>query len=87
MDGDLEFELRLLKLTFELANAIAPRYRNGSREFSTNFNFGDHVGVGRRFGDHGEHELSLRVQHFSNAGIKDPNPGQNFLQVRYAHWF
>jgi hypothetical protein len=25
-----------------------------------------------------EHEFSLRVEHFSNAGIKHPNPGQKF---------
>ena len=29
-------------------------------------------------------EVSLRFQHFSNAGIKEPNPGENFFQVRYS---
>jgi lipid A 3-O-deacylase len=29
-------------------------------------------------------DLSLRLQHVSNAGIKEPNPGENFVQLRYA---
>jgi lipid A 3-O-deacylase len=27
------------------------------------------------------------VQHFSNAGIKKPNPGETFLRLRYAYRF
>jgi len=27
----------------------------------------------------------LRVQHISNARIKRPNPGGNFVQLRYAY--
>ena len=34
----------------------------------------------RMFSEALRHELALRVQHFSNAGIKRPNPGENFLQ-------
>jgi lipid A 3-O-deacylase len=69
------------------ANAISPRYENGSRRFSTVLNFGDHVGVGRRFGAQGEHEIVLRVEHFSNCGTDDPNPGENFVQLRYVKRF
>jgi lipid A 3-O-deacylase len=69
------------------ANVIGPRYENGTRRFSTAFNFGDHIGVGQRFGHRGEHELSLRVQHFSNGGYRRPNPGENFVQVRYLKRF
>jgi lipid A 3-O-deacylase len=42
------------------------------------------VAIGRRFGASKEHEVMLRLQHFSNAGIKHPNPGEDFLQLRYA---
>ena len=69
------------------ANLISPIYHHGSDRFSTTFNFGDHVAVGRRFGANAEHELAVRFEHFSNAGIKRPNPGQNFLQARYAYRF
>lgn len=63
------------------------RYVVPEREFSTCFQFTELVGVGRSFGDQGQHELSLRVQHFSNGGIKKPNPGENFVRIRYAHRF
>jgi lipid A 3-O-deacylase len=62
-------------------------YATEEKRFSTAFNFGTHLGFGRSFGAHGEHEISLRVEHFSNAGIKHPNPGENFVQLRYAFRF
>ena len=62
-------------------------YRNNSKKFSTRFNFADHVGVGYSFGPQRNQELVLRVQHYSNAGIKKPNPGENYVQLRYMHTF
>jgi hypothetical protein len=32
-----------------------------------------------------QHEVALRVRHFYNAGIKLPNPGENFRQLRYTY--
>jgi lipid A 3-O-deacylase len=69
------------------ANYIVPLYRTGHKRFSTEFNFGDHFGVGRQFGERRQHELMVRVQHFSNAGIDHPNPGENFVQLRYSRRF
>ncbi|HSI57915.1 MAG TPA: acyloxyacyl hydrolase [Ideonella sp.] len=65
-------------------NLLLPIFRAKDKRFSTVFNFGDHLAVGRRFGERGEHEVALRVQHFSNGGIKKPNPGEDFLQLRYT---
>lgn len=62
-------------------------YETQRKRFSTSFNFADHIGIGRNFGDSGRHELSLRVEHFSNASIKRPNPGENFAQLRYSYGF
>lgn len=58
-----------------------------TKQFSTAFNFVDVVGVGRSFGADRAQDLSVRVQHVSNGGIRHPNPGQNFLQLRYASAF
>lgn len=62
-------------------------YRIPGKRFSTEFNFHDTVGVGRSFGPKRESDLSLRLTHFSNAGIDKPNPGENFLQLRYSRKF
>jgi lipid A 3-O-deacylase len=67
------------------ANYIIPLYRTDHKRFSTEFNFGDHFAIGRQFGERRQHELALRVEHFSNAGIEHPNPGENFLQIRYSY--
>jgi lipid A 3-O-deacylase len=59
-------------------------YRNHGKEFSTRFNFVDVFAVGRSLGADRRSEVSLRVAHISNANLKQPNPGENFLQLRYA---
>jgi lipid A 3-O-deacylase len=62
-------------------------YVTSSKTFSTRFNFADTLGVGMSFGNKRESELGLRITHYSNASIKRPNPGENFLQLRYAKTF
>lgn len=62
-------------------------YHTPNRLFSTRFQFTEQIGLGRSFGANGEHELSVRLQHFSNANIKRPNPGENFVRVRYTYRF
>ena len=74
----------LAALTMEVgigANLLFPIYQTHDKRFSTAFNFGDHLAIGYR---HGNREFALRLQHFSNAGIKYPNPGEDFIQLRYA---
>jgi lipid A 3-O-deacylase len=55
--------------------------------FSTSGQFHDMLGVGKSFGADRSRELSLRLVHYSNAGIKHPNPGIEFLQLRYGWKF
>jgi lipid A 3-O-deacylase len=62
-------------------------YNTPTKQFSTRFNFVDNIGVGRSFGAQRQRELDLRVVHMSNGSIKHPNPGENFLQLRYAVMF
>lgn len=57
-------------------------YETDARAFSTRFNFGDQIAIGAAFGAAREYEVSLRFEHFSNADIELPNPGQNFIQLR-----
>ncbi|MEO7150865.1 MAG: acyloxyacyl hydrolase [Burkholderiaceae bacterium] len=65
------------------AHLLTPVYRTHDKTFSTRFNFGDHVGLGYR-AVASTTEWSLRLQHFSNAGIRSPNPGENFVQLRWS---
>ena len=53
--------------------SIAPGHR-----FGTAFEFGTIVGAGVR---HGDYDFFVRFEHTSNGGIKQPNPGINFVQI------
>ncbi len=57
------------------------------KEFGTSWQFADHVGAGIRFGARRQYDLGLRLQHLSNASLKRPNPGINFLLLRAAYFF
>ncbi len=56
-----------------------------SRRLSTAFQFGDHLGLGYVFNN--ELDIGLRVQHFSNGGIKKPNDGLNMAVMRVSYRF
>jgi hypothetical protein len=58
-----------------------------TRLFGSYFQFGDHIGAGWRFGPRGRYDLGVRAQHLSNGGIKEPNPGINFVLLRLAYHF
>jgi lipid A 3-O-deacylase len=59
----------------------------GDKRFGTRFQFGDHLGIGYRFGAKQHFDLGYRFQHLSNAGIRRPNPGVNFHQMRLQYRF
>ena len=63
-------------------SAISPRFYTVEKRVGSNFTFGDHLGVGWRSG--GGMDLSLRFQHFSNAGLAKPNPAVDFVQLRLS---
>ena len=63
------------------------RTQIGDKRLSTRFQFGDHLGVGYRFGARQAWDVGYRYQHLSNAGIKRPNNGINFHQVRLQYHF
>jgi len=55
---------------------------------STHYQFADMLGAGLQWGQGaGAQTVGLRVQHQSNADIKKPNPGINFLMLYYRHAF
>jgi len=63
-------------------HAVSKLEFEDSRETSTKFQFGDHVGAGIL---RGRYDFGLRLQHLSNGGIRNPNPGINFLIFRVQY--
>ncbi|MCB1042797.1 MAG: acyloxyacyl hydrolase [Acidobacteria bacterium] len=61
----------------------------GPKTFSTNFQFGDHIGFGFNFGKRVQTTIAYQFQHFSNGGIDAPNPGINFhilsMGLKFPH--
>lgn len=62
-------------------------FETTTKKFSMAFNFVDVVGIGRSFGAARSQEIGIRLQHVSNGSLRPPNPGQNFVQLRYAAAF
>ena len=56
------------------------------RQFGSSFQFGSHIGAGVRF-DRGRYDIGYRYQHLSNVGIRQPNQGINFHQLRLQYHF
>jgi lipid A 3-O-deacylase len=67
------------------AHLLNASYSNNGRQLSTHFQFGDHIGVGYVFSN--RLDLGLRIQHFSNGGIEQPNSGVNFATLRASYAF
>lgn len=67
------------------ANLMSQVYNNGGKRLSTAFEFGDHVGVGYVFDN--KWDVALKLQHFSNASIKEPNDGVNFVVLKVGRAF
>jgi lipid A 3-O-deacylase len=69
------------------AHLISEKRVNERRELGGHFQFGSHLGVGVRFGAQRRYDVSLRVQHLSNARLARPNDGINFASMRFAYHF
>lgn len=62
-----------------LGGALLSRDNLGSKEFSTHFQFSEHVGLGLEFG--GDWFAGWRYSHYSNANIERPNAGIDLHQL------
>lgn len=69
------------------ASYLTRDYVTPERTFSTRWNFYDVIGAGFSFGERRRHELGLRYVHVSNGGVRQPNPGEDFLLLRYTARF
>jgi lipid A 3-O-deacylase len=67
------------------ANVFSGTYL-GSKHISTAYQFGDSIGLLHRVAGT-PWTLGARFTHYSNADIKRPNPGQDYLQLRVGYSF
>lgn len=72
-------------IEFGIGAAAFSRSRVGDRRLGSRLHFEDRLGAGIAFGN--GRRLGLRVIHYSNAGLKDPNQGINSWSVVYSHSF
>lgn len=63
---------------------LSERYIS-NRDLGSYFQFGTHGGLGIRFGSTEQYDLAWRIEHISNAGLREPNPGINFSMVRFGY--
>jgi hypothetical protein len=66
---------------------VLPLYVSRERTFSTNFNFDNYVALGVLLGNRDQHDVSVGLNHISNGGLSQPNPGLNVFSLRYTHRF
>jgi hypothetical protein len=76
------FERERLYAEAAIGAHLVQRRISQHRIFSTAFQFGDHIGIGMRGR---EYDLGIAIQHLSNASIRRPNPGINFVLVRLQY--
>lgn len=55
----------------------------GDQKFGSAFNFEDRLGAGLKIGE--AQKVGIRVIHYSNAGIKEPNDGIESYSLFYSH--
>ena len=63
---------------------LISRTRIGPQIYSTGFQFSETAGMGILFGPGHRYEAGIRFMHESNADLKTPNDGMNFLLLRLA---
>ncbi len=64
---------------------LTEKYNNNGRAMGGNFQFGDYIGAGYLFNSH--FDVTVKFEHFSDAGIRKPNPAINFAIVKLAYVF
>ena len=66
-------------------NLLSALYDNNDDFLSTSFQFNDRIGFG--YVNEEGWDVAIRLEHFSNGGIKRPNSGVNFLVLKLARQF
>ena len=55
------------------------------KNVSTHYQFEDRIGLGYEFGNNFRYKVALRYFHYSNGGLKKPNPGLDFISLSFSY--
>lgn len=55
------------------------------KNISTHYQFEDRIGLAYAFGNDFRYKLALRYFHYSNGGLKKPNPGLDFISFSFLY--
>ncbi|NVK54217.1 MAG: acyloxyacyl hydrolase [Alteromonadaceae bacterium] len=69
---------------FGIGLSLLDDTRFAGKDVSTHYQFEDRLGIGYQFGGEEQYRLALRYFHYSNGGIKKPNPGLDFVSFSFA---
>lgn len=58
--------------------------RFAGKDISTHYQFEDRVGFSTIFGAQKQYRVGLRYFHYSNVGLKKPNPGLDFIALSFS---
>jgi len=68
-------------------DVVVSAWQTDKRRLGRDFDFGDPIGLRRRFGDEARDGIGLRAEHDAHGGIRRPNPGEDGSRLRDMHWF
>ena len=70
---------------FGIGLSLIDDTRFAGKNISTHYQFEDRLGIGYEFGRNYRYRVALRYFHYSNGGIKKPNPGLDFLSLSFLY--
>jgi lipid A 3-O-deacylase len=76
------FRLQRSRFYLEAGIGVHLVHAHVSTEGNLALQFGSHAGVGVHSG---KYDFGVRLQHLSNGGLSRPNPGNNFMLVRFQY--
>jgi len=69
---------------FGIGVSLLDDTRFAGKDISTHFQFEDRLGLGYRFGQSRQYAVTLRYFHYSNGGLKSPNPGYDYISLSFS---
>lgn len=66
-------------------NYFSQMYNNAGQVSGSRFQFGNHIGLSYKWSKN--IEISLKLQHYTNAGIRAPRSAINFGMIKVAYTF